>query len=486
MNYEEVLKLALRRGFYLPSSETYSSAPAGFWEYGPLGTTLRNRYIELWRRELVRRDEMIEIDGAQIMPKDVFVASGHLESFSDPIVTCKACKTTVRADRLIADKLGEIVPERLPDVELDRLILQNNVRCPSCGGELDHVRRFNMMFKLSIGASEEEAYLRPETCQSIFLDFPRLYKVMRCKLPVAFAQFGKSFRNEVSPRQSLIRLREFFQAEVEVFFNPKRVNEFEKFEEVKDYPLRIQTEEEIKEFECEQAIEKKLIPNRLIAYYLALLQQFYEKTGIDMQRSRFRKLGEDEKAFYAEVAYDFEVKTSIGWVELVACNHRSDFDLKRHSKVSGQDFTVQDDDEKVLPHIFELSMGVDRSIYCIMEHTFVREKERDVLKLKPYLAPLQLAIFPLVTKDGLPEVARKLHSSLKKDFDTFYDESGSIGRRYRRMDEVGTPICVTVDYQTLEDQTVTLRDRDTMKQVRVKMEEVSEHARQMLRGMQIF
>lgn len=473
MNYEQVIRLMLERGFLMPSSEIYPDALAGFWDYGPLGVALKNKYVELWRRYLVRRDNMVEIDGCQILPKSVFVASGHLEGFEDPIVSCTKCNLTIRADRLIQEKTGKIVPERLPNTELDLLISSNNIFCPSCGGRFGSVRRFNMMFKLSVGPSGEEAYLRPETCQSIFVDFPRLFKVMRCRLPVAFAQYGKSFRNEISPRQSLMRLREFYQAEIEVFFNPDKADEFDKFNEVKCEVLRLALEgDEVEEITSAEAVEEGYIPNKLVAYYLTILQQFYRYAGLDVRRSRFRKLGDDEKAFYASSAFDFEVETSLGWVELVACNHRGDYDLSGHSRVSKKDMAVLDGDKDVLPNVFELSMGVDRSIYAIVEHSLSVEGERTVMRLKPYIAPVQVGVFPLVTRDGLPEVAKQIYSRIKLEFDAFYDESGSIGRRYRRMDEIGTPLCITVDYQTLEDNTVTIRDRDTMAQDRVKISEL--------------
>ena len=471
-----MMRLCLERGFLAPSCEIYSDAQAGFWEYGPLGVSLKNKYIELWRRELVRKDGMFEIDGSQVMSKSVFVASGHLESFSDPIVSCKKCGSIFRADKLISERLNMLVPERMPNEKLDELIEENGIRCPSCGGEFGKVSRFNMMFELGIGPSRTPAYLRPETCQSIFVDFPRFYKVLRGKLPIAFAQYGKSFRNEISPRQGLMRLREFYQAEIEVFFNKNRADEFEKFDRVKDEELILVDKDEV-ELTCQQAYSKGYVPNKLIAYYLGLLHEFYGKTGIDMKRSRFRKLPEDEKAFYAGIAFDFEVETSLGWIELVACNYRTDYDLSRHEKLSGEDMAVLDGEERVIPHVFELSMGVDRSLYCILEHSMSREGERDVLKLKPYLAPIQVGVFPLMRRDGLDLKAKEVYERLKLDFDAFYDESGSIGRRYRRMDEIGTPVCITIDYQTLKDDTVTLRDRDTMEQVRVPIARLKEELR---------
>jgi glycyl-tRNA synthetase len=475
MGYDEVMRLALQRGFFQPSCEIYAGAPAGFWEYGPLGLALRNRYVELWRRELVRRDGMVEIDGSQIMARAVFEASGHLESFADPIMKCSNpnCGLIVRADRFVEEQTGVKVPERLADEELASLIREKGVRCPRCRSEFGAVRRFNMMFRVGIGPEGGEAYLRPETCQSIFVDFPRLYRVMRLKLPVGVAQVGKSFRNEISPRQGLLRLREFYQAEIEVFFNPNRPGVEDRFKAVQEEEIYLVMDNgEEYRGPVKGALTRGLIPSPLIAYYLALLNQFYRKTGIDPERSRFRELGPEEKAFYAESAFDFEVETSVGWLELVACNYRTDYDLKRHAEVSRQNLEVLDGDEKVLPHIFELSMGIDRSLYALLEHSLVEEAGRRVLKVPAYLAPIQVGIFPLVSRDGLPEVAQEVHRHLAKELYTYYDDSGSIGRRYRRADEVGVPLCVTVDYDTLKDRTVTVRDRDTMEQVRVAIDEL--------------
>ncbi|MDW0156949.1 MAG: glycine--tRNA ligase, partial [Nitrososphaeraceae archaeon] len=223
--YETVMKLALERGFYFPSCEIYSDAHAGFWEYGPTGTNMKNNFIELWRRELLRRDDMIEIDGSQIMSRSVFVASGHLDNFTDPIIKCKNCGATFRADRYITEKTGREVPELLSGNEIDKIVVEFDLKCASCKGTFYKSSRFNMMFKVEIGPSQEGAYLRPETCQSIFVDFPRIFKTMRGRLPLAVAQVGKSFRNEIAPRQSLLRLREFYQAEIEVFCNPNRLND---------------------------------------------------------------------------------------------------------------------------------------------------------------------------------------------------------------------------------------------------------------------
>jgi len=474
MNYDDVMKLALERGFYFPSCEIYADAQAGFWEYGPSGVSLKNKFLELWRRELIRRDGMMEIDGSQIMSKSVFEASGHLGNFADPIIKCTKCKSTFRADRTISEISKIEIPESADLVEFDNAILQNSIKCPKCKGDFENTKKFNMMFKVGIGPEEEEAYLRPETCQSIFVDFPRLFKTMRGKLPLGIAQVGKSFRNEISPRQSLLRLREFYQAEIEVFCNPAKLDEMERFSEVQNTIIRIQIDAEPVSMTCKEAVESKTIPNKFVAYYLGILTEFYEKTGIDVTKSRFRKLGDKEKAFYAQVAFDFEVETTIGWLELVACNYRSDYDLSSHAKKSNEKFEVMDNDEKVLPHVFEISMGIDRSLYTILEHSLKDDKENDraVLALKPYLSPIHVGILSLIKKDGLKEKTDEIYLQIKRKYDAFLDHSGAIGRRYRRLDEIGSPFAITVDYQTLEDQTVTLRKRDTMEQSRIKISEI--------------
>ncbi|MGA8085617.1 MAG: glycine--tRNA ligase, partial [Candidatus Nitrosopolaris sp.] len=409
----------------------------------------------------------------------VFVASGHIGNFTDPIIKCSKCNSTFRADRYISEKTGENVPERMVDEEIYQLIKKYQLKCQNCNGDFGNVNRFNMMFRVGIGPAAEEAYLRPETCQTIFVDFGRVFKTMRGKLPLGIAQIGKSFRNEIAPRQSLLRLREFYQAEIEVFCNPSKLNDLPRFEEVKNTVLNIYDESErVTQVKAEEALQEGMLPNKLVAYYLSLLNEFYSKTGIDMKRTRFRRLSEAEKAFYASIAFDFEVETSIGWLELVACNYRSDYDLKGHSATSKQNLEVIDplDQSKVLPHIFELSMGIDRSLYTILEHSYFQDFEHDnriVLKLKPYLAPVSVGVLPLMNKDGLAEKAEGIYAHLKQDFDTFLDVSGSIGRRYRRLEEIGTPFAITIDKTTMQDDTVTIRDRDSMQQKRILVSELS-------------
>ena len=467
MNYDKVLNLALERGFYFPSGGAYADAQAGFWEYGPNGVGLKNRFLELWRRALVRRGAMIEIDGSQVMPPSVFEASGHITGFSDPILECTGCAATYRADKLLGSGPG--IHEGMDTGAIDAMVAERSVRCPGCGGAFAGSRRFNMMFGVGIGPGSEPAYLRPETCQSIFVDFPRIYKTMRGRLPLGIAQVGKSFRNEIAPRRGILRLREFYQAEIEVFCNPGRLDEVAGFADVARTLIRIHDGESTVEMTCEQAVESGRIANRTIAYYVALLSEFYAKTGIDMERTRFRSLDDDEKAFYATAALDFEAETSTGWLELVACNYRSDHDLGGHASKSGEKFDVMDGDERVLPHVFEMSMGVDRILYTILEHSLREDaaNDRTVLALRPHMAPIQVGVLSLVKKDGLAAKTDEVYALLREEFSAFLDHSGAIGRRYRRLDEIGAPLAVTIDYQTLQDGTVTLRRRDSMSQDRV-------------------
>jgi len=473
---DEIMNLAMKRGFFFPSCEIYSDAAGGFFDYGPNGQSIKNKIIEHWRR-MLKQDNALEIDGSQIMSQQVFQASGHLTSFTDPLIRCEKCKSIFRGDKIIEEKIGKSIPENLENKEYDSLIEKNKINCPKCGGKFGKTTRWNMMFKVGIGPEEKTAFLRPETCQSIFIDFSRLYQTMRIKLPQAIAQLGKSFRNEISPRQGLLRMREFNQAEVEVFFNPNKTNT-EKFNRIKKNKLRLMNGNKIQEISAEEAVKKKMVSSQLIAYYLAWIQEFYESLGIAKEKIRLRKLSDKEKAFYAKEAWDLEIDTSLGWIELVACNNRGDYDLKGHAKQSNTSMEVMDNDEKVLPNVFELSMGIDRTIYALLDLAFhkevVNKEERVVLKLNPNIAPVYVAVFPLVNKDGLPEVARQVYEKLSKEFDAFYDASGSIGKMYRRQDEIGTPYCITIDHQTLKDNTVTVRERDSMKQTRVKIDKLAE------------
>ncbi|HXQ92826.1 MAG TPA: glycine--tRNA ligase [Nitrososphaerales archaeon] len=481
--YEELLRLALERGFFFPSAEIYNDAPAGFWEYGPTGLLMRNNFVREWRRKIVRKDDMLEIDGSLILPKIVFEASGHLSSLVDPIVQCTRCGTRIRADKYISEKTGLQIDERLSAEEFQALISVHNLHCPKCGGEFGTPSKFNMMFRVGVGAEDVDAYLRPETAQSIFVDFQRLAKTMRIKLPKGVAQVGKSFRNEIAPRQALIRLRELLQAEVEVFFNPSAPLDPLKLEKIKDVQMNVLTQSQTnhEKYRTQKASESiaDFGGKEIIVYYFSLLQQFYESCGFPKAKTRFRELSAADRAFYTSSAFDFEVSTSLGWLELVACNYRTDYDLRNHAKYSKKDFEFMDGDRgKVLPHVIELSLGVDRSLFALLDLSFYHEQNRDVLKVLPNIAPYLAAVFPLISKPEFESKSEALYETLKQEeFNTFYDDSGAIGRRYRRMDEIGTPFCITVDHQSLEDDTATLRERDSMSQYRLKISEIPEKLR---------
>ncbi|MDP2974467.1 MAG: glycine--tRNA ligase [Candidatus Diapherotrites archaeon] len=481
MPKDELINLALRRGLFFPAAEIYSSAPSGFFDFALEGEKIRRKIIDLWRKQLVEKEGMVEIFGAQILPEEVFKASGHLENFNDPIVQCRKCNSLHRADKLIAEKVEGIVPESLATSELDKLIEKHAVKCPKCGSNnFDEVRKFNMMMKVDIGATgKQAAYLRPETCQSIFCDFQRLYKTARQTLPLSIAQAGASFRNEIAPRNTLLREREIGQMEIEVFFNPEKINDVENFNEVENYKLNLLLfgKEKVNAVSCKDAVGKKIVSGKLIAYYLARLQQLYEAYGIAVGKMRFRQLGKDEKAFYAKETWDFEVETDLGWIELVACNYRTDFDLAGHQKQSKQKLAVKEDGKEFVPHVFELSAGIDRAFYVVLDNAFSKEKrgpeERVFLRLPVRIAPFDAGVYPLVKKDGLGEIARKIFCDLlDEEFGVFYDEKGSIGKRYARADEAGVFGGITVDYQTKEDNAVTYRYRDSMEQVRVNIVEL--------------
>lgn len=482
--YDDIMNLASRRSFFFPTSEIYKG-PGGFWDFGPYGTSIRRKIIQLWRKELVQKEDMLEIFGSQTMPEEVFKASGHLTRFNDPLTQCPKCKAVFRADELITEKTGNRFPEATPIEKLEEEIRKNNIKCSKCGSSLEKVIPFNMMVNANIGVmGKYSCYLRPETCQNIFLDFIRMVKTMRVTLPKGIAQAGKVFRNEISPRTSLFRTIEFSQMEAEIFFNPEKINEIENFDEIKKYKIRILrlNKKDIEELSAEELIKNKIVSGKLISYYLARTQQLYEKYGIGRENLRFKEVGKDERAFYAKETWDFEVKTSLGWIEVIANNYRTDFDLKAHSQGSKQDLSMIEDSKKFTPHIWEISIGLDRTLYAIIDNAYKKEPERVVLTVNPKLAPYDAAIFPLVNKGSLQEIAKKIFKELKQNFgfEIFYDESGSIGRRYRRQDEIGTLICITIDFQTKKDKTVTIRDRDTMKQKRVKISKLPDELKKVL------
>lgn len=417
---EKIVSLAKRRGFIFPSSEIYGGLNS-CWDYGPLGVELKNNVKRAWWKAVVQeRDDMVGLDASILMHPKVWEASGHLEGFTDPLVDCKNCKQRFRADHLETDK------------------------CPACGGELTEARNFNLMFKTYLGPVEENAavvYLRPETAQGIFVNFLNVMTASRKKIPFGIAQIGKSFRNEITPGNFTFRTREFEQMEIEYFVQPG-------------------TDEEI---------HRRWIEERF---------DWYVKLGISPDRLRLRPHDPDELAHYAKGCSDIEYLFPMGWSELEGIANRTDFDLRRHSEYSGTrlEYFDQEANEHYIPYVIEPSAGADRATLAFLLDAYREEPDKDeirvVLRFHPALAPIKVAVLPLSRKEPLIDMAKEIHQELRRHWMTDYDDAKSIGRRYRRQDEIGTPYCITVDFQSLEDKAVTIRDRDTMEQTRVPIAEL--------------
>ena len=473
--FDKLFELARRRGIFFASSEIYGSI-AGFFDYGPIGKRIKRKLEDLWRKFFLNLDENFhEIETSLIMPEKVFIASQHVTNFVDPMVKCKRCGTFHRADHIVEEYLKRSF-EGMTPAELERIIKKYNLRCPKCKGELEKVKVLNLMFPLEIGAERKiRAFLRPETAQGAYVNFLRIFNVTRNKLPLGIAIIGKAFRNEISPRQLLIRQREFTQAELQIFFNPKKLNEHERWEEVKDYKLKVllKNETEVKKLSCEEL--NKIHP-KFYLYYLAKVQQFFlEILKVDERFFRLRELNDEEKAFYNRIHFDVEIyfPSLKKFKEVAGVHYRTDHDLKGHQKVSKKKMEIFYEGERFIPHVVEISFGIDRVFLALLDLSY-RSDERgwEWLALPSKLAPFLAWVFPLVNKDGLPEKALEIYEKLKEKFEVGYDEVGSIGKRYARADEIGVPICITIDHQTLADGTVTLRSRNTTKQIRVKVEEL--------------
>ncbi|MHB0999798.1 MAG: glycine--tRNA ligase [Armatimonadota bacterium] len=452
---DNIVNLCKRRGIIFPSSEIYGGI-GSTWDYGPVGVLLKNNIKAAWWRAVVQeRDDMVGLDAAILMHPDTWKASGHVESFNDPMVDCKKCKRRFRADHLIEAIQGDEDPvQRTPEEMADLGKALENVVCPECGGELTPIRQFNLMFKTHMGPVEDSAaavYLRPETAQGIFVNFKNVVNSTRKKLPFGIAQIGKSFRNEITPGNFIFRTREFEQMEIEFFTRPEEAEDWHK-------------------------------------YWLQERYNWYVSLGINPEKLRLRPHGDDELAHYARGCSDVEYQFPIGWSELEGIANRTDYDLNQHMKVSGKDLSYFDEstNERFVPYVIEPSGGVDRTLLAFLSDAYDEisggrgeggAESEVVLRLHPRLAPIKAAILPLAKKGGLPEVAKNLQNDLRKCFMVEYDEARSIGRRYRRQDEIGTPWCITVDFDTLEDQAVTIRDRDTMEQVRVSLDKVKSFIR---------
>ncbi len=437
---EKLVSLAKRRGFVFQSSEIYGGL-GSVWDYGPLGVELKKNLIERWWRSMVHEREDIEgIDSAILMHARVWEASEHVSSFTDPLVDCKQCKNRFRAD----------------DESIKGTPGEEDAQCPVCGskGTLTALRMFNLMFKTFMGPVEEDAsqiYLRPETAQGTYVNFLNVMQSSRQKIPFGIAQVGKAFRNEITPGNFIFRTREFEQMEMQYFVKPGDDEEW---------------------FE----------------YWHAERMKWHKELGIDGNKLRYHPHGEGELAHYAKRAEDIQYEFPFGWQEFEGVHNRTDFDLSRHQEFSGKKLQYVDtvSKDRFTPYVVETALGVGRLFLVVMADAYREEavegETRVVLGLHPSIAPIKAGIFPLVKKDGMPELARSIRDDLRKRFPVFYDEGGSIGRRYRRQDEAGTPFGVTVDGQTTQDQTVTVRDRDTLQQDRVSMDKLAEYLTERIQG----
>jgi glycyl-tRNA synthetase len=550
----DLMEMLIRRGFLWQSFEIYGGM-AGFFDYAPLGNNLRRKIENVWREFFVINERVAEIDTPLIGVEEVFIASGHATSFVDTAIECQKCGRVFRADHYVKEKLNLEVD---PSVGAIKEVLETyQLKC-ECGGSFGEPFPMNLMFSTKIGAGKgKNAYLRPETAQGIFINFRRLSNYFREKLPFGVAQIGRAFRNEISPRQGVIRLREFNQAELEFFVHPAE-KKHPNFPEVSgDVLTLVDKFDKVHRITLGEAVKRGIIANQVLAYFIGKTRRFLLTIGIKDEKLRFRQHKDDERAHYATDCWDAEALTSYGWIEIVGIADRTDYDLSRHAKFSGEDLSifipyekpvvvkkkkaipkmnvlgpafrskakkiaealekleVSSDEveleidgerirltreffdvkeieeevagEKVVPHVIEPSFGLDRITYTVLEHSFdkdmVEGEERRVLRLKRRMAPIEVAVLPLLSREPFTGKALEIAGMLKKaGFYTDYDDSGSIGRRYRRYDEIGTPLCITVDHQTFEDGSVTVRDRDTTGQVRVKIENLVGILRELLAG----
>ena len=418
VDMDKLVSLCKRRGFIFPSSEIYGGMGACY-DYGPLGVELKNNVKKAWWKAVVQqRDDMVGLDASILMHPQTWVASGHVEGFTDPLVDCKQCKQRWRADHI------------------------KDGKCPACGGELTEPRMFNLMFKTFVGPVEDEAsvaYLRPETAQGIFVNFQNVLNSTRKKLPFGIAQMGKSFRNEITTGNFIFRMREFEQMEMEYFVRPG----------------------------TDEQWFKHWVKERF---------NWYANLGIKKDNLRLRQHAKDELAHYARDCYDIEYLFPIGWSEIEGIANRTDFDLKQHAKFSGKDLSYYDEETKehTIPYVIEPSAGVDRSVLAFLADSYDEEKDKEglrvILRLHYALAPIKVAVLPLSRNEKLLPISREIYNSLRNCWMVQYDDAQSIGRRYRRQDEIGTPFCVTIDFQSLEDKQVTIRERDKMRQIRVPIE----------------
>jgi len=484
LSIQDMFVFCKKKGFVFPNSEIYGGF-AGFWDYGPLGVELKKNVIsEWWKRFVHSREDVVGIDGAIITNPKVWKASGHVDCFVDVVVECGKCNYRLKAENLIEDFLG-IRAEGLKPEDFDKLIRENKIKCPKCKGEFKKARFLQLMFETMVGPVDGvKSYLRPETAQLIFVNFRNVVETCRVKLPFGIAQVGKAFRNEISPRDFLFRAREFEQMEIEYFVHPDRIDDCPFFDEVKDMEVNVLTakmqeagEKEGKKMKISELVEKN-IATKWHAYWVGVGYKWFVDLGINPENLRLREHLHSELAHYAGACIDIEYKFPFGWKEIYGNADRKQFDLEQHSKFSKEELSVYDQEtkQKVIPYVAaEPSQGVDRTFLAFLFDAYSYDEKRGnvVLKLHPKLAPIKVAVFPLLSnKPDLVKKAREVFSVLKKEFNCFYDQSGSIGRRYARQDEIGTPFCVTIDFDSLKQEDVTVRFRDTTEQVRVKIGEL--------------
>lgn len=444
---EKIISLAKRRGFVYPSSEIYGGF-AGVYDFGPYGVELKNNLkAQWWQKMVYEREDIVGLDSAIFMRPEIWEASGHTKGFSDPLMECKECNTRSRADKLL-EEVGIFADEKMSEGEINKIFRENKdkIKCPKCGKKnFTEIKKFNLLVKSNLGDftndNSEPVYLRGETCQGVYVNYKNVLDSMHLKLPFGIAQIGKAFRNEISPRQFIFRGREFEQMEMQYFTKPK--DEMEEYEKLREYRWK------------------------------AILD-----LGIDEKNLKWKK--HKNLVFYAKEAYDIEYNFPWGFDEIEGVHARGDYDLTQHSKGSGKqlDYLDQESGEKFIPHIIESSGGVERLFFAIMTEAYMEDdlggETRVFLKFKPSLAPVKVAVFPLLkNKPELVNKAREVFEALKKEIRPMvFDDNGNIGKRYRRQDEIGTPFCVTIDFDTLENDTVTVRDRDTGKQERVRVSEL--------------
>ena len=484
----DVQSLAKRRGFIWQSAEIYG-AMAGFYDYGAMGARLKRNWEDVWLRYFTGlNDNYHLIDSTTILPYAVLKASGHVDGFTDPLVECSKCGHAFRADQLIEDVTGEPA-EDLSLEEIDARVSELGLTCPRCKGQFMESRTFNMMFPVPIGTTgKDTAFLRPETAQGAYLNFKRHFEIMRRKLPLGLAIIGKAYRNEIAPRQGVYRMRELIQAELQIFMDPDTFSDALELDEMDKQMLNVQMVDmrghgNFQEISCNDLVEKYKLPDFYV-YHMMKIQNFYmDIIKIPAEKFRFYEKSEKERAFYNRVHFDIEVDlhTLGGFREVAGLHYRGDYDLTKHQAGSGEKMEVSIDGKRLIPQVLELSFGVDRNVWTLLD-IHLADERTGVLKLPPALAPYTFAVFPLMRKDELIAIARKIHSELRTDHDVYYDQSGSIGKRYARMDEIGTPFCITVDYDGLEDGTVTIRDSDTAEQKRIKLADFEDIARQLATG----